>query len=359
LSEKNPAVSIVIPMYNAEKYIGECLDSVLAQTFTDYEVIIVDDCSTDKSCEIVESYKPIFNGNLQLICSEKNFGYPGLTRNKGVEKATGKYLCFIDGDDAIIKDALKEIYFFAEKFKTDVLHFDKYFVSYDDNISTNPNDLELYLRARVNHVDKPTLLTSDLVDRVDKFINCKLVWEPWNNIIRREFIEKNNLKFPPDLSICDDLLFNFTTITTAETVVIMPQAFYIWRQRKDSISNEKMPLEKAVKKIGGDLVHGLDFLEKFLNSHKIFDELDFKKFKLLIFFAEFHLNEFTIRYSDKLIYNFENIFLKELATVENKSAIISFFINYINWLKVRYNNDKNRMTHSSRKQSRLEFSAKT
>ena len=56
-----PAISIVIPMYNVEKYIGECLDSILAQTFTDYEVIAVDDCSTDRTCEIVESYLPKFN----------------------------------------------------------------------------------------------------------------------------------------------------------------------------------------------------------------------------------------------------------------------------------------------------------
>ena len=62
MNRKIPAVSIIIPMYNAEKYIGECLDSILNQTFTDYEVIAVDDCSTDKTCEVVESYLPKFNG---------------------------------------------------------------------------------------------------------------------------------------------------------------------------------------------------------------------------------------------------------------------------------------------------------
>ena len=62
MNKQIPAVSIVIPMYNSEKYIGECLDSILAQTFTDYEVIVVDDCSTDNSREVVESYLPKFNG---------------------------------------------------------------------------------------------------------------------------------------------------------------------------------------------------------------------------------------------------------------------------------------------------------
>ena len=62
MNKQIPAVSIIIPMYNAEKYIGECLDSILAQTFTDYEVIVVDDCSTDNSRAVVESYLPKFNG---------------------------------------------------------------------------------------------------------------------------------------------------------------------------------------------------------------------------------------------------------------------------------------------------------
>ena len=67
-----PAISVIIPMYNAEKYIGECLESVLAQTFQDFEVIVVDDCSTDKSVEIVQSYAVKFNGRLKLTRAEED-----------------------------------------------------------------------------------------------------------------------------------------------------------------------------------------------------------------------------------------------------------------------------------------------
>ena len=72
-----PAVSVIIPMYNAEKYIGECLESLLLQTFQDFEVIVVDDCSTDNSFSIVESYIPKFDGRLKLTKTEKNSGGGG------------------------------------------------------------------------------------------------------------------------------------------------------------------------------------------------------------------------------------------------------------------------------------------
>ena len=322
-------------MYNAEKYIGDCLDSLIAQTFKDFEVIVVDDCSTDKSCEVVESYKSKLN--LKLIRSKKNFGYPGLTRNRGIEKARGKYLCFVDADDAIVSNALKGIYAFAEKFQADVLHFDKYLLAPDDTVTTDPKKLIVNRRKMIEHVEEPTPLTNDISTRIDKFIKGKFVWEPWNNVIRREFIEKNKLKFPPDLSICDDLLFNFTTITTAEKVVIMPQAFYVWRQRKDSLSKEKMPAEKAVRKIGGDIIRGLDFLENFLNRHKIFKEININRFEIFSFFAEFQLNTLSIFYADKPLYKFEKAFIKELATIENKDAIIAFLFSYINLVKLDFN----------------------
>ena len=91
-SEKNfaPKISIVIPMYNTEKYVGECLHSLEIQTFQDFEIIVVDDCSTDKSPEIVESYMPKFNGRLKMIRTEKNSGGCSVPRNAGMKIAKGK-----------------------------------------------------------------------------------------------------------------------------------------------------------------------------------------------------------------------------------------------------------------------------
>ena len=78
-----PAVSAIIAMYNTEKYIGECLDSLLAQTFTNFEVIVVDDCSTDSSPAIVASYLPKFGGRLKVLRLKKNSGNNGIPNNTG------------------------------------------------------------------------------------------------------------------------------------------------------------------------------------------------------------------------------------------------------------------------------------
>lgn len=89
---KTYAVSVIIPLYNAEKYVGECLDSLLEQTFQDFEVIVVDDCSTDNSAKIVESYAPKFNGRFMFTILEKNSGSGALPRNKGLLLSRGEYI---------------------------------------------------------------------------------------------------------------------------------------------------------------------------------------------------------------------------------------------------------------------------
>lgn len=107
----SPAISVIIPLYNAEKYLSDCLDSLLDQTFSDFEIIVVDDCSTDNSVAIVESYAPKFNGRLILTATKKNSGNAGYTaRNKGFLFSRGEYVFFMDADDMIIETALEELY---------------------------------------------------------------------------------------------------------------------------------------------------------------------------------------------------------------------------------------------------------
>ncbi|MBR4151501.1 MAG: glycosyltransferase family 2 protein [Selenomonadaceae bacterium] len=110
-------------MYNAGKYIEECLDSLLAQTFQDFEVIVVDDCSMDNSVQIVESYKEKFYGRLQLVVLEKNSGGGSKPRNLVLKLSRGEYIFFVDSDDFIMLNALETLYTTAEEYDAEVVYY--------------------------------------------------------------------------------------------------------------------------------------------------------------------------------------------------------------------------------------------
>ena len=103
----NKLVSIVIPMFNAEKYIEATIQSVLDQTYTNWELLIIDDCSTDKSRELVESYVTK-NSKIKLLLSKENFGGPARPRNIGIKNAKGSYIAFLDADDLWKKEKLEK-----------------------------------------------------------------------------------------------------------------------------------------------------------------------------------------------------------------------------------------------------------
>ena len=163
-----PAISVIIPLYNAEKYIGDCLDSILAQTFQNFEVIIVDDCSTDSSVDVVKSYLPKFNGRLKLTRTKKNLGNPGMPRNKTLGLSRGEYISFLDADDAITKTALEELYTVAKKFDADVVACEKFYqipdeLWHDNEFKRNLSPLSL---KKSNFVTETTLLTNNLFERI-------------------------------------------------------------------------------------------------------------------------------------------------------------------------------------------------
>ena len=97
-------ISVIIAMYNTEKYIGECLESLLAQTFQEFEVILIDDCSTDNGNAVARSYTKKFNGRLKLVRLKKNSGNNGIPNNMGLALSRGEYVLFMDSDDTVTPD---------------------------------------------------------------------------------------------------------------------------------------------------------------------------------------------------------------------------------------------------------------
>lgn len=281
-----PAVSVIIPMYNMEKYIGECLDSILAQTFKDYELLVVDDCSTDNSLEIVESYIPKFDGRLNLIRSEKNSGScPGIPRNIAIDLARGEYIMFIDADDAVTPTALEELYPIAKKFDADILHCQKYYELMEDVSVKDKKNLKEVSEERAEFVTEPVLMFESLAERVEDYGFHRAMPVPWNKLFRRKLITENNITFPK-FHAGSDIFFNFFALCLAKNVVHVPNIYYIYRQRTNSVCRKELPSDRLVQYWSDHVLQGMSLLDKFMDRFELFR--DHAEYKYLIFETPMH-----------------------------------------------------------------------
>ncbi|MBR2519776.1 MAG: glycosyltransferase family 2 protein [Selenomonadaceae bacterium] len=264
-----PAISVIIPLYNVEQYVGECLYSLLAQTFQNFEVIVVDDCSTDSSVEVVESYVPKFDGRLKLYSMEKKSNGGGsLPRNKGLEFSHGKYIYFMDGDDAIITTAFDELYKIAEEFAADVVHCEKFYkvpdeIWHDEQKRSQLKPDNHFLEGRLN-VTKPTLLSCDINNRVSMFAAKKLIWNFWAQLIRRNFIIENDISLPD--AAAQDMVFTMCELCCAQRYVIVPNVINFYRVRENSVSTEKISDTVRLHKWINTVKLSIRQLDNFLNK---------------------------------------------------------------------------------------------
>lgn len=189
LSSLSPSISVIIPLYNAERYIGECLDSLLGQTFKDFELIIVDDCSTDSSCEIVESYIPKFNGRLKLYHTEKNTGSGAIARNIGLSHASGEYVYNMDNDDLITNTALAEMYSLAKEYDADVVYCERFYEQ-DKN-----GNIKVSVLQSGDIVEKPTVESFDIKERVQAILDNRYHSTPWLKLVQRNLLTEHEIFF--------------------------------------------------------------------------------------------------------------------------------------------------------------------
>ena len=350
MTEKNfPAVSIIVPMYNVEKYIGECLDSILAQTFADYELLVVDDCSTDKSCEIVESYIPKFNGRLQLTKSEKNSGgRPGIPRNIAIELAQGEYIMFVDSDDAITPTALEELYPIAKRFDADLLVTQRYYEVDGDTLPKNGIPLTITSEGwdESEFVKEPTLMSDSLMERAEYCGLKKLFPVTWDKLFRREFLEKNNLRYP-NYGIGEDLFFGMCALFLAKNVVISPSVYYIWRKRFNSISRLDLPPEKLFFRWTESTFIGMPLLNKFMDRFEIFrehSEYKYLCFEVFVYYNLYNVFPFYENAPKTNVGGFvpsaqaDKIIRPLLDEVEDKTTLLAVFFNRMNFFQMQRHN---------------------
>ena len=331
-----PAISIIIPMYNAEKYIGECLDSILAQTFQDFEVIVVDDCSTDNSVAAVENYLKNRGGGaekIQLVCSKVNSGGAGTPRNMGIRFSRGEYIMFIDSDDAITKTALEELYNIATSdVAIDVVHCEKFYISQGETATTNKKYLKVTSRENINFVTDSIAMTDNILERIQIFAARKYWSSVCNNLFKRELIIENNLNFP-NTTTAEDGCFTVTVLLYAKKIIRVPNVFYIYRQNQKSVTHSELS-EQKISKLLYTIFEVFEFQDNLINQFEIFQK---HKEILYALFDKFFSNEVQPLlglYQNIPAAQLDNLIRHNLEKVQNTTALTAFIFSRMNVFNV-------------------------
>lgn len=224
----NPKVSIIIPAYNAEKYIFKCLISLIQQSLTDIEIIVVNDGSTDNTTDMVDLFSSK-DSRIKLI-NQPNLKQ-GAARNNGIKNATGEYLGFVDADDWVDLDYYEKLYLAAKKYNSDIA------------LGTNVRIGNGKTKKRLN-IEREDLLTT-LQSKIDI---CNLYKDacPTNKIYRTDFLRTNEILYPEGV-YCEDKIFSTKAVYYANGIVTVPNIFYYYFRNPTSTVNSNAKSHKKKK----------------------------------------------------------------------------------------------------------------
>ena len=218
-------ISVVLPVYNVANYLRKCLDSLVNQTFKDFEVICVNDGSTDLSLGILEGYA-LTDSRFKIITQE-NRGLSG-ARNTGIKHVQGEYVLFVDSDDWLEENALEELYNHVNGFNSDITMFKfRYFNEDTKEFSENQNSK---LEIIPDSLATSNFNYNDVLD-----ILFKISHAPFNKLYKKSFLDK--WSFPEGL-IYEDLYFFYTVFLNAKKTSVVREILYNYRVRDDSISTK-------------------------------------------------------------------------------------------------------------------------
>lgn len=225
---EKPIVSVVIPVYNVEKYLNQCLDSVLNQTLQNIEVICVNDSSTDGSLAILEEYAK--KDERVIVVTQPNSG-AGAARNKGLSLAVGKYLSFLDSDDFFEPDMLELACKKAEEDRADFVVFQS-----DQYYADKKKFVEVSWTLREKEIPPYTPFSHRQM--TDNIFKVFVGWA-WDKLYNREFVLRNRLQFQEQRT-SNDLLFVFSAVALAKRISIVKKVLaHQRRDAKDSLSKTR------------------------------------------------------------------------------------------------------------------------
>lgn len=244
-------VSVIVPIYNVGRYIKECLNSILAQSYTNLEIILVDDCSTDDSRSICQEYA-VADKRIVLFCNDKNSGV-SFSRNRALDIASGEYICMIDGDDWVDSKYIELMVEAIEKNNVDMCvcgyvkeyaggrNKDAYRITSKPCVETNEEVLNCAMRKSIPFVG---------------YVMAKLY--------RKKVIELTKLRFDTNISLCEDSLFNYSYLDCIKTCILIEECLYHYRIHSQSTTRTATP-SKIKTKIYA-FQQALEIAKKYPNS---------------------------------------------------------------------------------------------
>jgi glycosyltransferase involved in cell wall biosynthesis len=226
-----PKISIIVPIYNVEKYLEKCISSLLDQSFTDFELILVNDGSPDNCGKICDDFKEK-DSRIKVIHLEN--GGVCRARNKGMELATGDFYVFVDSDDWVEKDFMKDF--------VDHIEDDETLIIQDCN-RDNDEKSETHFFGFQN---KSFVLKEDFGKLFHENAHYVPGGYPWNKLYSAKIIKENNLQFDPAIKLADDEKWNFEYLVHIKKLKFVENANYHYIYNPGSISNQARPFEREL-----------------------------------------------------------------------------------------------------------------
>ena len=293
-----PKISVIVPVYNSEKYLNRCIDSILVQTFTDFELILVDDGSSDSSKEICDTY---LNKDKRVKVYHQHNSGASSARNTGLVHAQGDFISFIDADDYV----------------------DPYYLSGFIGYLGKDDEIDIIIQGRINikndtkrmiSVSKECILDLKNIHSFDDF-NLNRFCGPCYKLISSKLLRNNNIKFSEDIIFGEDFDFFLRYLIHARHCVLSTQNHYFYESHEGSVSNRIYPYDKELTGLI-KISHSLEIFYKKFKTESISNQI-----KLAIGVLAARLLSSIYYYNDSKIKRMEK--LKSI-----KSIYIDYYLKF-------------------------------
>lgn len=300
-----PKVTVIVPIYNVERYIGKCLKSLQNQTLRDIEVICVDDCSTDSSVEVVERF---IKDDKRFILLKNNVNSgAAIARNNGMDVACGEYIYFMDSDDWIDENYLEKM--------VEAIEISCCEIILNINIINEFSDKAVpYIHPTFPKVSE----NGEILDRIQALTDTP--WHIWARLYKKSFLDKFNLRFI-DIKACNDFVFHYITHIYIEKLFVFNGPGYHYISRNDSITG----VTKKINNRDLYVIKAYSFIYDYFKKHNLLNKSSVKMFSVWPFFM--------VDSEDK--YNFYKSFFEKINTehfvpeIQLYNELECFFANAI------------------------------